>query len=215
VTRFSEPIDVTCPYCGVSVSLEEVGPAKTPWDKDRESQCWYLTKQCPRKSCHGIVFVKVDNKFALIESYPYPSALPASFDASIPIKIREDMAEAVRCYHAKALRAAVIMCRRVIQDIAKEKKLDGDTNKDQIKRMFDSGLITKALFDAAHEVRHFGGFAAHPQDDGLDNITPDAAQGMLEIISQFATNIYVMPAKNLAFSKIRQQAKQNPKGHQS
>jgi len=104
------------------------------------------------------------------------------------------------------------MCRRVIQDIAKEKKLDGDTNKEQIKQMFDSGLITKALFDAAHEVRHFGGFAAHPQDDGLDNITPDIAGEMLEIVNQFANNIYVMPAKNAAFSKLRQQAKQNPKG---
>lgn len=122
------------------------------------------------------------------------------------------MAEAVRCYHAKALRAAVIMCRRVIQGIAKQKKLEGDTNKDQIKQMFDSGLVTKALFDAAHEVRHFGGFAAHPQDDGLDNITSDAAQEMLEIISQFTNNIYVMPAKNAAFAKMRQQAKQSPKG---
>jgi len=212
MTRFQEPIDAVCPYCGVSVSLEEVGPARRGWNgEDAESQYWYLTKQCPRKSCHGVVFVKVNRDFALVESYPYPSVLPASFDDSIPIKVREDMAEAVRCYHARALRAAVIMCRRVIQDIAKEKKLDGDTNKEQIKRMFDSGLVTKALFDSAHEVRHFGGFAAHPQDDGLDDITLEIAQQMLEVVNQFASNIYVMPAKNANLSRIRQQAKQKPK----
>jgi uncharacterized protein DUF4145 len=100
------------------------------------------------------------------------------------------------------------MCRRAIQDIAKNEHIEGDTNKEQIKNMRNSGLITKAMFDSAHEIRHYGGYGAHPQDDGLDDITPDIADSLLELTNQFLQNIYVMTGKNAELARRRQSVKQ-------
>jgi hypothetical protein len=96
----------------------------------------------------------------------------------------------------------------VIQDIAKDKGLQGATNKEQIKLLLGSGLITKSMFDSAHEIRHYGGFGAHPQDDDLDDITPQIADSLLELTNQFLDNIYVMTAKNAELAKRRQRIAQ-------
>ena len=96
------------------------------------------------------------------------------------------------------------MCRRVVQGIAKDKEILGDTNKEQIKAMRSAGLIAEPMFDAAHEIRHYGGYGAHPQDDGLDDITPAIAESLLELTNQFLQNIYVMAGRNAELAQRRQ-----------
>ena len=81
--------------------------------------------------------------------------------------------------------------------------------------MFDGSLITRALFDAAHEIRHYGGYGAHPQDDNLDDITPEIAENISVLTYQFLDHIYVMPAKTKELAARRQAAKQPGKKNNS
>ena len=61
----------------------------------------------------------------------------------------------------------------------------GKELKEEINDLLAKGLITKSLHAAAHEVRFFGNFGAHPRDDGLDNITREEADALLRLTQDF------------------------------
>lgn len=223
-----DELDWDCPHCGFLVHLVLLDSAKddgknqitfaagieteTPYTGERAT---YLLCRCPRASCRGFVFAVVDDNGKIKVAYPYTHATADSFDRHIPQFIREDMAEATRSFYASALKGTVVLCRRVIQDIAKDKKIEGGTNKEQIKAMHATGLITGPMFTAAHEIRHYGGYGAHPQDDGLDDITPEIAESLLELTNQFLQNIYVMDGRNKELAARRQAAAQPGKPDKS
>jgi hypothetical protein len=85
------------------------------------------------------------------------------------------------------------MCRRAMQSIAVDKNAKGNRLADQIDDLKAQGLITENLRAAAHEVRHFGNFGAHPRDDGLDAIGPTDADAVMGIVDGFLMDIYVRP----------------------
>jgi hypothetical protein len=168
--------------------------------------------RCPRRACRGVVFVEFDllNNH-ITAAYPYPSTSANQFPKAIPPKVREDMAEAVRCFAVNAHKAVVVMCRRILQRIASDHGITGGDIKSQTNRMFEAGLITKNLKDAAHEIRHFGGFGAHPQDDDLDNVSQSDALSVWRQVNQFVNDLYVMPAENAELQRRRQAVQQKPK----
>jgi len=178
-------------------------------------EAYYLICACPRvRDCGSILFARYDSSNDCIdEAYPFPSASAAKMPEVIPLKIREDFAEALRCFYAKAYRGVVVMCRRALQNVTKNKGIKEKSDlKEEIKEMLAQGLITKSLYDAAHELRHFGAFGAHPQDDGLDNIGRDEATQLLRILQQFTDHIYVLPDAASRLAKQRQGAQQRRKG---
>jgi hypothetical protein len=70
--------------------------------------------------------------------------------------------------------------------------------------MHSRGLITKDVRDSAHEVRHFGNYGAHIQDDGLDSVSADEATDVGEIAWQLLSSLYVSPAKTAELRKKRE-----------
>jgi hypothetical protein len=129
--------------------FEQLGQHSTYIDGESKS---YAVAKCTK--CREIVFLTLgygNYEHHVVGIYPHPKSTPESFPHSVPAAIRRDFAEAMTCFHARAFKASVVMCRRVIFTIAKEHKIEGDTTREQIKALSDAGLITKALFDAAHE----------------------------------------------------------------
>lgn len=122
---------------------------------------------------------------------------------AIPQSIRSDYAEGARCLYVDAYKAVVVMCRRVIESLAcerlgvKSKDAKGNTLKlyALIDQLHSDGFITTDLQKSAHEIRHFGNYGAHAQDDGLDSVTLQEARDIREIAWQFLHTIYVAPAK--------------------
>jgi hypothetical protein len=201
-----------CPFCGVTVELKVVKSVQT---FEVGGQVEYLICACPRvRDCGRVLFAKYDCLNDCIdEAYPFPSTSASNMPEAIPIKVREDFAEALRCFYAKAYRGVVVMCRRALQNVAKNKGIkDKSDLKEEIKAMFSQGLITRSLYDVAHELRHFGAFGAHPQDDGLDNIGRDEATQLLGILRQFMDHIYVLSDAASRLAKQRQGAQQRRKG---
>jgi len=136
-----------------------VGVSEKNYDTypDVEIEVSYIIAECPRASCKGKVFATIHwtpggHGHEIAEAYPYPNATSASFPDSIPANIREDFAEASRCYHVTAYKAVVAMCRRVVQDIAREKSIDGRDPSEQIKQLYAQNLITKEMFETAQHV---------------------------------------------------------------
>lgn len=232
-----EDLDWECPYCGKAVRLVMLDSTNKEWatrDRDTtmmgvsetvvydlqgfpESEVSHIIAECPRAACKGKIFGRVhwkEGKRQIVEAYPYPNVHSASFPESIPANIREDFAEASRCYHVAAYKAVVAMCRRVVQDIAAEKKVEGRDPSEQIKQLYAQNLITQDMFETAQHVNKFGAFGAHPQTDALDKITPDIASRVLEVTYRMLLALYVLRGDNKVFNKHIQKIRQ-PSGAKS
>jgi hypothetical protein len=193
-------ISTTCPHCGETVALI---PAHKPVTTSSHS---YFVAWCPnhkRRYCKPVFAVYSSTEDCIKERYPIPSFKASSMHEAIPEAIREDYAEGRRCLYAESYKAAVTMYRRVVEALACDKLKDkakdpkGKTRKlyELIDLLHSEGLITKDVKDSAHELRHFGNYGAHAQDDGLDRVKPQEAQNVREITWQLLHSIYVAPFK--------------------
>lgn len=126
----------------------------------------------------------------------YPLGKPNdSVDAAVPKEIADDFREALRCRWIEAHKATVTMCRRAIQASCLEKKAEKKKLVAQIDELAAKGIITEPLKEFAHEVRLEGNDGAHPDADGLENVTPKDADDIIEFTREYLHHVYVMPAK--------------------
>lgn len=167
----------------------------------------WLIVRCPTHLCQlsFVVYNRLNDQ--IFEVYPLPNANASDYHTAIPEKVREDLAEADRCFHAHSYRAAVAMNRRAIQQIVLDKIEDPAIKKKklykQIDELFNVGLITKHLKETAHEIRHFGNFGAHPQDDILDETTREDAETIDRLTRDLIMAIYITPFKTEALKAKR------------
>jgi len=198
-----------CPKCNDTVTLNPVaGPINT---HDHS----YFIARCPntkRLLCPQIFAVYQALNDIITDCYPIPSFDPDWMDKSIPQGIREVYAEARRCSFAKAYRGAAVMCRRVVEAAACDKlgpaaqDAKGRTKRllDLIDEMHSQGLITADLKESTHEIRLFGNYGAHVNDDGLDSVSADEASAVRKIAWQLLHTLYVAPEKTAELRKKRQ-----------
>ncbi|MGH9804429.1 MAG: DUF4145 domain-containing protein, partial [Candidatus Acidiferrales bacterium] len=126
----------------------------------------------------------------------YPQGKPEeSVDAAVTDSIADDFREALRCRWVRAYKGCVVMCRRAVQASAIELGGAGRELIDQIDDLFKQGKITVALRDFAHEVRLTGNIGAHPDKDGLKDVSEKDADDIIEFTREFLHHVYVMPAK--------------------
>jgi len=201
-------ISTECPHCGDTVALIPVHKPVNTHDNS------YFVAFCPnhkRQYCKPIFAVYQPLNDYIQERYPIPTFDASRMHKAIPEAIREDYAEGARCSHVDSYKAVVVMCRSVLEAVAcdklgsKAKDAKGTTLKLHalIDLLHGEGFITKDLKDSAHEIRHFGNYGAHVQDDGLDQVTRQEARDAREVTWQFLYSIYVAPAKTEELRKAR------------
>jgi len=211
----SRNISTECPYCGDTVALlPQCKPIK---DLDN---CFYFLALCPnykRSYCKPIFAVYQSLNNYIKKRYPIPKLSASSMHEAIPYTIREDYAESRRCLYVDAYKGAITLLRRVIEAVSCDRL--GEKSKDKngrSKRLYDlinllltEGLITKGLSDSAHEIRLFGNYGAHVQDDGLDKVERDEVIGAREITWQILYTLYIAPYKTKELSLKRQKKSEN------
>lgn len=203
VHRLFEPINVEdmnlsyyCRGCHQQVRGVPMTDAKYRSNIISENEAWIICK-CPSPRCElsFVIYDKLNERVRKV--YPFSTFDLTNYHKAIPEKIREDLAEADRCYHADAFKAAVTMNRRVVQRLVLDKvNQQGIFKKklwEQIDALFNAGFITKQLKDTAHEIRHFGNFGAHPSDDQLDNTTLEDAERVDRLTMDLIRIIYIVP----------------------
>jgi hypothetical protein len=171
----------------------------------------WLICRCPNRLCKlsFVVYDKINDRVQ--EVYPFSTFEPDNYHEAIPEKIRVDIAEGERCFHASAYKGSVTMNRRAIQRVILDKIETKSVTKmklwEQINELYKSGFITKHLADTAHEIRHFGNFGAHPQDDLLDETTEEDAGLVDNLTWEIIKTIYVIPFNTKKLNDRRKQKK--------
>ena len=124
----------------------------------------------------------------------YPKRTPKPHE-SIPPQVADDYIEAIKCFDVGAWKASVVMCRRALQGSVIEKGAKKDKLVDQIDELYDQQIITKAIKDWAHEIRLTGNIGAHPDKDGLQDVTREDAKELIEFMEEYLNYVYIMPSK--------------------
>lgn len=134
----------------------------------------------------------------------FPTMEPA-VDSRVPAGIADDFIEAAKDYNIASYKSSAVMARRTIQKMClnlgatKGRKLHL-----QIAELKTNGKLHPDLADIATEIRFLGNDGAHPEDDGLDEISPDDAKEILDFTTELLDDLYVRPEKVAALRKKRE-----------
>ena len=209
-------IDV-CPHCVAKSHLELV---HNDHHISQGDQYNYLTFRCkPCKKLSVRVFRSSQNPYSQeqnlspdkwITKFPPLDAQPSKkFIEFVPKNIIDDYAEGLVCLANGASRAAVVMFRRAIQSAANEQGADREQKlSQQIKGL---PTLTKDIKDWAHNIRIFGNWGAHPQDDKLSQVDEELAVEVKDFIEEFMNYVYVMPGK-VSSARKRHEKKKDDSG---
>jgi len=132
--------------------------------------------------------------FDIIETFP--KYIPEKHE-SIPQNIWNDYLEACKCFDVEAFKATVVMCRRMLQNVcldrgAKKQNAKGEwiSLRNQIKEAFperDYSLV----HSIADSLKYFGDYGAHPQDDGIDNVSKEDSKELLDFTYSILEIAYI------------------------
>ncbi len=164
-------------------------------------------------NCDKFIFVRQEStphEHVSRESFRVISVLPASepsVDSRVPEGIAADFAEAARNFNIASYKSSAVMARRTIQKMClnlgatKGKKLH-----EQVTELQGNGKLHPDLAAIATEIRFLGNDGAHPEDDGLDEITADDAKEILDFTAELLDDLYVRPQK-VAAMRLRREGK--------
>ena len=192
-----------CPHCGAKAHLEMIH--NDYYLARNGDQYNYITFRCkPCKKLSVRVFRSKENPYSTDKQLLTPDKWEAEFPAtdttpseafieSAPEDVIADYTEGLICLANGADKAAVSMFRRAVQNAMLN--LGADAKKDLIDQIKGVGSLTKDIQDWAQNIRIFGNWGAHPQDDNLREIDHDLALEVKDFVDQFINYVYVMPNK--------------------
>jgi hypothetical protein len=199
-----------CPHCSAVSLFVPVGGPHVSGIGTTQYICNAVECQACKKYALVVgrrIRTSGDSNYSLIDFYPAGSPND-SVDSNVPTSIAEDLREGLRCRWVSAYKATVVMCRRAIQSTCLDKKMADAKLQLQIDEMATKGLITQPLKQWAHEVRLGGNDGAHPDKDGLKDVSEQDADEIIQFTREFLHHIYVMPSALAARQASRAVGKQ-------
>ena len=185
-----------CPHCESKTPIRKIINEQDGGDLD----WFYHIGQCMNQECQKfIMFVyKRDPKgpSVLHPSAPIPVILVHHYSTrspnmheSIDENAKNSYLEGIQCMDVGANHAAVLMFRRALQDVCIEQNTTEDKLNNQIDEVFPDRMK-----DAAHEIRLWGNFGAHP-DEIIQIVQEEDSIQMKELLDLIFQDIYIMPFK--------------------
>lgn len=198
-TAVADFIDI-CPHCGTKAHLEMI--FNDSHTEKGGHLVYYIVFRC--RPCKKLVVETYrfnQNEYARDvdlrtvgweDKFPQDEVLfVKKFEGVVPQNILDDFNEGVSCLANKNLRAAVGMFRRSLQSALIDKGCDKD--QDLIDQIRNVQNLTQEIKDWAHNIRIFGNWGAHPQDDNLRDVTLEVATEAQNFLEEFFNYVYVMP----------------------
>lgn len=192
----------TCPHCDTRAHLELLFQENHIM-KNRDV-IYYATFRCvPCKKLIVKTYKFSQNPYDPNENlsavgwqdkFPGEEAVYASkFEGPVPAHILEDFKEGVISLYHKCPKAAVSMFRRALQSALLER--GAKPKEDLVDQIKNATFLTQDIKDWAHNIRIFGNWGAHPQDDNLKDADEKTAKETQDFLEEFFNYVYVMPSR--------------------
>lgn len=195
-----------CPHCDTKATYTAFYDPRENVRELKEGRLYHVLVYCDNKKCgrvtlliykgvtktttRGRKYEYVDTE--LVDQYPKRTPKPHK---SIPRQVADDYVDAITCFDIGAWKASVVMCRRALQGSMIEKGAKKDKLWEQIDELYEQEIITKSIKDWAHEIRLTGNIGAHPDKDGLEDVTKEDAKELIDFMEEYLNYVYVMPSK--------------------
>ena len=191
-----------CPHCGTKAHLVmQHNDHHIARNGDQYNYITFRCKPCQKLSVR--VFHSKQNPYSQeqmlemdgwVNEFPSANSTPNDkFIEYAPVDVMDDYSEGLICLANGADKAAVSMFRRAIQNAMLN--LGADSKKDLIDQIKGVTSLTKDIQDWAQNIRIFGNWGAHPQDDNLKEIDHELALEVKDFVDQFINYVYVMPGR--------------------
>jgi len=156
-----------------------------------------IIQRCPRNHAQNYRSCQT-----LLE-YPYPTAQTGLDLSKLPVVVKENLEEGLRCLtSANSPKGAIVNFRRALQSAVLILGGNGKDLFNQIEDLYKKEIIRKKTKEIAHKVRSFGKFGAHPlelkiseageiTEDEFGQLTHDDARQALEALLLFLEDAFV------------------------
>jgi len=192
-----------CPHCGAKVHIVKLWNDYHVFNNgDTE---FYVVFRC--KPCKKLVlktFVFKQNRYSdktNLEEKGWDEKFPITLDDElskadsehIPEDVLSDYQESLKCKSIGANKASCSMFRRALQSALVN--LGADTKLDLIAQINSLTSLPANIKDWAHQIRIFGNWGAHPDEDKLKDVEPGDVDEVHDFISKFFIYMFIMPNK--------------------
>jgi hypothetical protein len=193
-----------CPKCG-EPSKSSVHGRVEAYDPEGGPPAEFVLLRCSHAECQApMVQVREDYGRGFDEDKPvtyYPS--PRRLSSAVPRALRDEFAEARKCFDAKAYTATLVMVRRTLEGTCADQGSTKRTLAESLKDLQAQGKIDGLLAEWADLLRVVGNEGAH--FTGNKASTEDA-EDALDFAEALLDHLYVLRARFDEF-KTRQQTR--------
>jgi hypothetical protein len=187
-----------CPHCGTRTKFIPIHSAVVKRDDEyglmeTEKDYHYI---CKCDYCDDVVYIKFwEVDFDPDWHFGYEFHYPVSkFDYNyheLPDTILLALSEAHTCLNARAYLACVVMCRRTIEAILKDRGASAKSNlAESIKSLTNNHSIHESMMHLADLVRVVGNIGAHASDLKVEDTQ---ARETYELTKKLVDMLYVIP----------------------
>lgn len=190
-----------CPHCDSIATYTPIHDTREHVSELQEGKLYHVLVLCDNEKCGGVTLLIFKGvrmttvRHTYVDSElvdQYPKRIPKLHE-SIPRQVADDYIDAIKSFDVGAWKASVVMCRRALQGSVIEKGAKKDKLWEQIDELHDRQIITKDIKDWAHEIRLTGNIGAHPDKDGLEDVTKEDAKELIDFIEEYLNYVYIMP----------------------
>ncbi len=158
----------------------------------------YTILQCNSTSCGGIVYLATSVESSSLrvdrtndDFFIHPSRAIDKPHPAVPKAIAEDWTEAQKAMEAGALKAAAVMCRRVLYGAILDKKCKEHPLHEGLKELIEGQRLPAIFDDWLPAIKDDGHDAAHPHR-ALD-VNPENIAETMEYTSELLRFLYIEP----------------------
>lgn len=192
-------IDV-CPHCNTKAHLQML--FNESYTNKNGDTIYYVVFRCiPCKKLILETYKFKQNEYRndeYLEAVGWQDKFPSDeityvnkFESIVPTDVLEDFKEGVISLQNKCYRASVSMFRRALQSAVIN--LGAKPEEELITQIKNLSSLTSEIKDWVHNIRIFGNWGAHPQDDNLKEVDLKLATETQSFLEEFFNYVYVMP----------------------
>lgn len=193
---FRDPRGI-CPYCRVPSTFKLRAAVVLP-NAQRTANTnlyrFHLVLECNSISCgqtNYVYFTAPDTLQLNGEFFIYPMRGIVPKHPAIPSAIGDDWAEAQKAMQAGAIKAAAVMCRRVLYGVILDKKCKERPLKDGVQQLISEQRLPKMFDEWLPAITDDGHDAAHPHR-ALE-IDPANVAETMEYTAELLRYLYIEP----------------------
>jgi Domain of unknown function (DUF4145) len=156
---------MNCPTCHAYVETDTFGGFEY-WASEDHGAGRYMLLRCKR--CKSPILADQANTGNIgagdVWDTPPTVVYPDSdfrVNPKAPIEIRAAVEEGIKCYRSRAFTAAAIMCRKTLEGVCEAHGVKERNLAASLKKMLDTDMIDKRLYDWSDQLRLSGNAAAH------------------------------------------------------